>query len=443
MKKYQIISKDIEKKIKAEYKQGQKLPSIRKMMDLYQCSRSTIISSYQELIEKHLIYVKPQSGYYVAYINNSLEESQNKYLLNTGNPIVSTTSLVDAKHCLSIAIDEYSKSSLNLSLQGVESLQDILPTFLEELGIYAKKEDIFLIQGITQMLSFLTTFKFNHKNTILIEEPTYSYYIQFLKSLDLPVETIKRDKNGLSLKQLEYLFKEKNIKFFYLTPRNHNPLGTTLNTQTRKKIASLALKYNVYLIEDDYFGHCSFQSHYLPLYYYTGGKNCIYLTSFTKTIPYLRIGICVINQDFRTIFDQIIHQSYYYSYQLPSLISQATLESYIRSLLYQKQTQKIYQTLKKHYQIIKRYKKTWDINLIEVIGDYSGYYFTLKINQKISLDLLEKELNKKSVYIARNERCFYHKEHFNHSFRISLAQVTPEQLKKSLDIIYQTILSLI
>lgn len=128
---------------------------------------------------------------------------------------------------------------------------------------------------------------------------------------------------------------------------------------------------------------------------------------------------------------------------MPSLISQATLESYIRSLLYQKQTQKIYQTLKKHYQIIKRYKKTWDINLIEVIGDYSGYYFTLKINQKISLDLLEKELNKKSVYIARNERCFYHKEHFNHSFRISLAQVTPEQLKKSLDIIYQTILSLI
>ena len=75
---------------------------------------------------------------------------------------------------------------------------------------------------------------------------------------------------------------------------------------------------------------------------------------------------------------------------MPSLISQATLESYIRSLLYQKQTQKIYQTLKKHYQIIKRYKKTWDINLIEVIGDYSGYYFTLKINQKISLDLLEK-----------------------------------------------------
>ena len=184
------------------------------MMDLYQCSRSTIISSYQELIEKHLIYVKPQSGYYVAYINNSLEESQNKYLLNTGNPIVSTTSLVVAKHCLSIAIDEYSKSSLNLSLQGVESLQDILPTFLEELGIYAKKEDIFLIQGITQMLSFLTTFKFNHKNTILIEEPTYSYYIQFLKSLDLHVETIKRDENGLSLKQLEYLFKEKTSNSF-------------------------------------------------------------------------------------------------------------------------------------------------------------------------------------------------------------------------------------
>lgn len=67
----------------------------------------------------------------------------------------------------------------------------------------------------------------------------------------------------------------------------------------------------------------------------------------------------------------------------------------------------------------------------------------MKINKTISLDLLEKELNKINIYIARNERCFYHEEHFNHSFRISLAQVTPEQLKKSLDLIDQTIYSLI
>ena len=46
--------------------------------------------------------------------------------------------------------------------------------------------------------------------------------------------------------------------------------------------------------------------------------------------------------DFKNTFEKLSHQSYYYSYQLPSLISQATLESYIKSSLYKKQTQQLH-----------------------------------------------------------------------------------------------------
>ena len=78
-------------------------------------------------------------------------------------------------------------------------------------------------------------------------------------------------------------------------PRNHNPLGTNLNTKTRQQIVQLALKYNVIIIEDDYFSPAFHTPHYLPIHYYMAGQNCIYLTSFSKTIPHLRIGICVID----------------------------------------------------------------------------------------------------------------------------------------------------
>lgn len=445
MNKYQTIASIIEEKImNVEYEQGDKLPSLRQIMNTYKCSRSTAIKAYVSLIEKHLIYVKHQSGYYVA--DNSIKPiSLDKgYALNTGNPIVSTTSLVDAKHCLSIAIEQYSQSSSNISLQGVESLREILPEFLSDLGVYAKYEDIYLIQGITQTLSFLSLHDFpNHKEKILIEEPTYSYYIRFLKSMNIPTLTISRTNEGIDVIELERLFKEESIKFFYITPRNHNPLGTTLNTQTRQKIAKLAIQYNVYIIEDDYFGHCSMQPKYLPIYYYAMGMNCIYLTSFSKTIPYLRIGICVIHPAFHDTFEDIIHQSYYFSYQLPSLISQATFESYLRSSLYHKQVQRLQHQLNQHYKIIQACQKQWNPDIAFITGGASGYYLSILLHASIDLDILQSILKQQDIFIARNERCFYTSHHDNHSIRLSLARIEPDQFKEALDIIYQTILHLI
>lgn len=443
MTKYEDIAAIIEKQIiDLEYQQGDKLPSLKALTKIYHCSKETAIKSYDVLMKKHLIYVKHQSGYYVADNAFKPEVMSDDYFLNTGNPIVSTTSLVDAKHCLSIAIEQYSQSSLNLSLQGVESLREILPDFLAEQGIYAKHECIYLIQGITQMLSFLSTYAFLDKEYILIEEPTYSYYIQFLKSFHIPTLTIQRDENGIDLYQLEELFQTYKIKFFYTIPRNHNPLGTTLSTSTRKKIAKLAIKYNVYIIEDDYFGHCSTTSKYLPIHYYMEGKNCIYLTSFSKTMPYIRIGICVIPHGFLHQFQKIMHQSYYYSYQLPSLISQATLEAYLRSHLYQKQVQRLKKQLKELYKVIHKVTKTWDSSLVHVIGNDSGYYLSLLIDKKIDISQLEKQLKKRKIWIARNERCFYNLSHFNHTLRLSLARVSQQQLAQALTIIYQTIIDI-
>ncbi|MGN1181879.1 MAG: PLP-dependent aminotransferase family protein [Faecalibacillus sp.] len=445
MTKYETIASYIETKImNLEYSQGDKLPSLKQMMQQFHCSKATVIKAYEQLQKKHLIYVLHQSGFYVA--DNGIKPAylDDFYPLNTGNPIVSHTSLEDAKHCLSIAIDQYSYSSLNLSLQGVESLLDILPDFLGDLSVYVKKDCIYLIQGITQMLSFITLSKaFQNKEYILIEEPTYSYFVDFLKEMHIPTLIIQRDENGIDIYELERLFQNYPIRFFYTIPRNHNPLGTILKTSIRKKIAQLSLKYNVYIIEDDYFGHCSSTTRYLPIYYYTAGRNCIYLTSFSKTMPFIRIGICVIPQDFQKDFNKITHQSYYFSYQLPSLISQATFEAYISSHLYQKQVQRLQKQFQKHFQIIQQKKKEWDPNIISIIGGTSGYYFSLQLNQNIDLNLLIQKLKKEKIYVARNERCFFHQEHFNQTIRLSIARIEPKQLEEALDIIYQNVLSLL
>jgi len=441
MHKYEELAKEIEHKILThEYQQGERLPSLLSLSQQYQCHKSTAIKCYETLIQKHLVYVKKQSGYYVADGLLKSFDVDNGYSLETGNPIVSKTSLIDAKHCMSIAIDQYSQSSLNIALEGVESLREVLPSFLEKMAIYTKKEWIYLTQGITQMLSFFSLNEFpNHHQTILIEEPTYSYYINFLKSQNIPVLTISRDEHGLDLQQLEYLFQHKDIKFFYVIPRNHNPLGTVLSHHTRQKIAELALKYNVYIIEDDYFGHCSHTPRYLPIYYYMNGENCIYLTSFSKTMPYIRIGLCIVHQHFQATLEKIINQSYYYSYQLPSLISQATFESYIRSSLYEKQSELLKNTLKQNARILKKHSQKWNHDIVYLVGGQSGYYCSLMINHHINLNHLQNQLLQHNIRIQRNERCFYDPTHIQHSIRLSLARIQSSDLDKALQLIYQVL----
>lgn len=434
----QLLEQDI---IHQKYKRGDKLPSIQTLSKQYHCSKETVIKAYQLLVQQHLIYAKAQSGYYVLGSPILPASSTHHFSLETGNPPIHATSLEDAKHCLSLAIDEYQESSLNLSLQGVQSLRQTLANFFFDMGIYAQESSIYLIQGVTQMLSFLSSITFPNQHTyILIEEPTYSYYVRFLHSLSLPILTIYRDENGIDLEHLQYLFEHYDIKFFYTIPRNHNPLGTTYSSHTRQKIAQLALKYNVYIIEDDYFGHCSSYSHYLPLFYYMEGKNCIYLTSFSKTIPYIRIGVAIVHQDFQDTFDQMTHQSYYYSYQLPSLISQATLESYIKSSLYHKQTQQLQNYLKKNYHIIKKITQSWNPKLLKVISSYSGYYFTIQFLVPIDLDNFQQRLLENRIHIARNERCFYESSHFQNSVRLSLARIHSQDLQTALELFYQTFL---
>lgn len=442
MVRYQQIHYDIKQDIlNKKLKQGQRLPSITTISKTYQCSKGTVIKALDLLCQQHIIFSKPQSGYYVS--DNLIREEfvhTKGYDLTTGNPLVDSFPTADIKNCLHLATELYAKYSLDITLRGADSLNAILASYLANDGVYAKSENIHLVQGITQMLTFLTLAPFpNGKETILIEEPSYSYYIDFLKSVDADVLTIPRDEFGIDLQLLETYFKTKDIKFFYTIPRNHNPLGTSYSYHQRKKIMELALKYDVYIVEDDYFGNAHKLSKYVPIHFFSYQKNCIYLRSFSKEFPFIRIGIVVIPTAFVEAFEHISSQSYYYSYHIPALVSQATLEAYIKSSIYVKHTKRINQAVTKKLQLIKTIINDWNSNDVKLIGANSGFYFTLQLHPRINTDHLISQLEMKNVYTSSNKNAFYQQKHYDNSIRLSISQVSLQQLEEALSIIYETL----
>ncbi|MGH0594420.1 PLP-dependent aminotransferase family protein [Bacillus pretiosus] len=341
MYKYLQIFNDIENMIqRGVIKEGKKLPSIRLLVTQYECNKATVIRALHELEKRHIIYSVPQSGYYV--VRKSAEVVENEEIIDFASsaPDPDVFPYLDFQHCINKAIDTY-KNDLFVygTPKGLPSLIPVIQKQLANYQVFTKEENIFITSGVQQALAILTSIPFpNEKETILIEQPTYHLYIEYLEINKIPVIGIKRTNEGIDLNELERIFRTGKIKFFYTIPRYHHPLGTSYSKDEKEKIVLMAKKYNVYIVEDDYLADLETDSKADPLYNLDNCNHVIYLKSYSKIIfPGLRVGVAVIPPSIANDF-----HTYKKLLDIDSpMISQAALEIYIKSGMFERHKNKI------------------------------------------------------------------------------------------------------
>jgi DNA-binding transcriptional MocR family regulator len=436
---YEKIIEDVELDIKNEvYKPGKKLPSVRELSEKYKCSKNTVVKAYEILKNNHIIYSISQSGYYIVEkLIKSEKVSSSVINFLSGNPIIGNTNTPDLKHCLDRAVDIYKNNSLSSnSGGGVDSLKNILPKYLSDFQVFTSQNNIFVNLGIQQALSILTQMPFpNDKELILIEQPTYKYFIQFLKFYGAKVLGIERDENGIDLNRLEDIFKSQRVKFFYTVPRNHSPLGTSYSKSQRKAVAELATKYDVYIVEDDYFADISLDKKYDPIYAYGDHEHHIYLKSFSKVLPWMRIGLVVVPNSLLDIFKVYTKLSYYYSYFSASLVSQATLEIYIRSNILKKHVASITKELEEKQKHLKKGLIKLEKYGVKPIGGKCGFYSYLCLPKDIVENKLVENLKQQQVLVSAGKQFFLNDYFYKKGVRLSIACTNSNDIKRGIEIL--------
>lgn len=435
---YQNIVEDLEKNILQGTYKKKKLPSVRDLAKCYHCSQSTVVKAYESLKMKHIVYSVPQSGYYVLENLLKNEVVDNSVIdFSTGNPLIGKIHIPDLKHCLNRAVDSSNNYSALRDLHGTESLRNIMSKYLANFQVFTSPKSIFVNLGVQQALSMLTQMPFpNGKDVILIEQPTYRFFTDFLKHIGAKVKGIKRSEEGINLNLLEAIFREEKIKFFYTVPRNHNPLGTSYSKSERKAIAALAAKYDVYVVEDDYFGDVSSIDHKYDTIY-TLGDHChhIYLKSFSKIIPWFRIGLVVIPIHLVPMFEEYAWYSYYNSYFSASLVSQATLDIYIRSKLLEKHVSSIRKELGQRLKALRSGFRDIEKYQINCIGGESGFYSYLKLPEYINENLFINELRKQHVLVTSGRLYYIDDSFYEKGIRLSISRSNSREIEKGLQVI--------
>ncbi|WP_289138962.1 PLP-dependent aminotransferase family protein [uncultured Brevibacillus sp.] len=404
MHKYLHLQNELESLIEGiTYQDGDKLPSIRDLAIRYECSKSTIIRTLEELEKRHLIYSVPKSGFYVVKKQGAVCPAKERSIdLATSAPDPDVFPYVDFQHCINKAIETYKKDLFIYgTAKGLPSLIPVIAKQLAKHQVFPNPHSIFITSGVQQALSLLCTIPFpNQKKKILIEQPSYHLFIDYIQAHKLPVAGIKRTAQGIDLDELEHLFRTEDIKFFYTMPRLHSPLGTTYTRLEKQQIVELAKKYDVYIVEDDNMADLEHDSKADPIFAYDRSAHTIYLKSYSKIIfPGLRLGIAVIPDALADTFT--LHKRLQDIDS--SMLSQAALEIYLKSGMFERHKQKIRESYR-HRSI------TLNAALVEHAENarglyayqppkYPGIHTHIVLDDRVSVPRLIQQLKKRSILL--------------------------------------------
>lgn len=426
------IKQDIEE---GNYKVGSKLPSIRETSARFNCSTATAIRAYRELEKGHLIYAKPKSGYYVLERKafGSWEESADPDVNNffdfyAASPDRDALPYQDFQHCVNQAINVYKDSLFNYTdLRGLVGLRKALEKYFPSQQIFASFEQIFITSGSQQAIYLLAGMPFpNGKQNILVEQPTF---VGMLKSAEINHATvigIERNVHGIDLAELERIFRNDNVKFFYTIPRFHNPTGFSYSNQTKRAILDLANKYDVYIVEDDYLAELETNTKCDPMYAFDSESRVVYLKSFSKTLlPGLRIGAAIIPRFLINTFSEYKRCADLNT----SVLSQGALEVYLKSGMFESHVGKIKTLYQERMRELKQACGKAMPSEIKWFIPETGFFAYCELPGRLKAETLVNALQAKNVRLLNADLMFLPSFRKNNGLRLSVCRINRERIK--------------
>ncbi|MFB0825272.1 GntR family transcriptional regulator [Chromobacterium violaceum] len=258
---------------------GERLPSVRKACAMHKVSPSTILQTYRMLEDRGLIEARPQSGFYVksaaslplprmrrqsaahhtGEVVDQIEavmgvQSQADFIdLSLASPRGSdfypTTRF---KHIMGRLLRQHPELTTDYPFPpGSERLRRQIAQRAVNWGCVLAADELVISNGCTEALQLALRAVCKPGDTVGVESPTYFALLPMLKDLGLAViEIPTHPTSGLALDALELLLSEKRLNAVVAMPTVHNPLGSTMPPEAKRRLAQLVNDYQVPLIED-------------------------------------------------------------------------------------------------------------------------------------------------------------------------------------------------
>ncbi|HTU83356.1 MAG TPA: PLP-dependent aminotransferase family protein, partial [Candidatus Acidoferrales bacterium] len=159
---------------------------------------------------------------------------------------------------------------------------------------------------------------------IIVESPSYPGALQVFQINGLRAISVPVDDEGMRVDHVEAVLRTRRPRFIYTMPSLHNPTSATMNADRRERLATIARRAGVPIVEDDPYGPLARGD--APPLLALAPDHVVYLSTFSKTIaPSLRVGWLVAP---RTILERLLLRKQAYD-MATSLYVQAAVTDYL------------------------------------------------------------------------------------------------------------------
>jgi len=243
---------------------GDRLPAQRDLAYNLGVSLNTVSRAYAEAIERGYLQGEVGRGTYVREMRAlPTLVGQARMTRPDEGPIDFSLNLPAPGHNASLLAQTLAElgregnlaSYLDTQAEGDQTRHaDLAARWLAGIGLETAGSNIVVTCGAQHglMVTLLATMR--PGDALLTEALTYAPVLAMARHLGLKILPVDCDDGGLQPKALDAACRRAAVKALYCQPTLHTPTTITMRKKRRKKIAAIARKHDILIIEDDVFG---------------------------------------------------------------------------------------------------------------------------------------------------------------------------------------------
>ncbi len=337
---------------------GVRLPAVRTLAAGLGVNRATVESAYAELVAEGLVTPRQGSGFYVrahapgdpaterrsgdwpawqGRLRYGGYEAMSAYLpeasrqtdwiaLDGGACDPRLFPMDEFRRLLGQVMRRDGAAAVEYGeIGGYRPLRATLAQVLASQGVQTSADSILITAGSQQALSLVAALLLAPGQGVVAERPTYAGALDVFRARGLAIHTVGVDEDGMDVDELEHVLERHRPGLVYTIPNFHNPTGACLDGQRRRRLISLAGRYDVPILEDDYVGDIRYEGRAQPtLKSLDPDGRVIYVGTFSKMlIPGLRVGFVVADGP---VYDHLLRSKRCHDLATCNLIQRALRE---------------------------------------------------------------------------------------------------------------------
>ena len=428
---------------------GSRLPPVRALEKQLGLSKNTAQAAYDELVARGLVESRVREGVFVlaatrlsapppiaapplpAFVAPPLSRPD----IAPRGMIALSTVFIDPDLLPTERIAECARSVLrermpsHYDAQGYPPLREAIAKRLSARGLDVEPDEVVITTGSQQSLDIVA--RSLDVKRIALESPVYAYAKLLFETLGHELVGLHLDPfAGIDLSLWERQLASRP-SLAYLIPSFHNPTGYSYTSAELRGVLDICQRHGVAILEDDWGSDMLSDGEYRPMLRMLGGKNVLYVNSFTKKLlPSLRVG-------FVAAAPQLV----------PTLVSMKRLSTLGNAWLTEAIVAEFldrgyYDT---HLQALQRALDTRYAACLEALDELmpdgvrwthpgGGPTLWLDLPRRVDLMALEAHLARRGVHVSNSSAAFLGEPHL-HGFRIAYAYLPEERMRAALTIL--------